>query len=79
MNATQARGDANMLEFVPFDDCWFDTGLPGPLVPLPTNFTCVRLNDGAFHWAPEMAAENVIASPSRIPSRAAVPAFSSST
>lgn len=79
MNATQARGDADMLEFVPFDDCWFDTGLPGPLVPLPANFACVRLDGGAFHWTSEMAAENVIASPLRIPSRAAVPAFSSST
>ncbi len=68
-----------MFEFVPFDDRWFDTGAPGPLVPLPANFTCVHLADGVFHWAPEMPAENVIASPSRSPSRAAVPAFSSST
>lgn len=66
-------------EFVPFDDCWFDDEPPGPLVPLPSNVTCVRSDDGVFHWVPEGRLENVITSPLRRPSFAAVPAFSSST
>lgn len=68
-----------MLEFVPFDDRWFDDQPPGPLVPLPLNFTCVRSRDGVFHWVPEARSENVITSPLRSPSLAAVPALSSST
>lgn len=68
-----------MREFVPFDDRWFDDEPPGPLVPLPGNFVCVHAGDGVFHWVPEGRPENVITSPLRKPSFAAVPALSSST
>ena len=68
-----------MREFVPFEDRWFDRDLPGPLVPLPSNFTCVHADDGVIHWVPEGKSENVITSPSRKPSFAAVPALSSNT
>ena len=68
-----------MLEFVPFDDRWFDSEPPGPLVPLPMNFTCMHDADGVFHWVPEGMPENVIRSPLRAPSFAAAPALSSST
>lgn len=68
-----------MLEFVPFDDRWFDGEPPGRLIPLPLNFTCMHDANGAFHWVPEGMPENVITSPARAPSVAAVPAFSSST
>ena len=68
-----------MREFVPFDDRWFDDDLPGPLVPLPPNFTCVHAGDGVFHWVPEGTSEKVITSPLRKSSFAAVPALSSST
>lgn len=68
-----------MLEFVPFDDRWFDDEPPGPLVPMPVNFTCVRSDDGAFHWVPEGRPETPMTSPLRTPSFAAAPALSSST
>lgn len=68
-----------MREFVPFDDRCFDEEPPGPLVPLPANFTCVRTDDGILHWVPECLAEKVITSPIRMPNLAAVPALSSST
>lgn len=68
-----------MLEFVPFDDRWFDGEPPGPLVPLPLNCVCLRTDDGVFHWVPEGACGSVIAAPICSPSFAAVPAFSSST
>ena len=69
-----------MREFVPFDDRWFDEGLPGPLVPLPGCFTCVHGDDGAFHWvAEDDRFEKTITSPMRAPIFAAVPALSSST
>ena len=68
-----------MREFVPFDDRWFDSEPPGPLVPLPSNYTCRRCRDGVFHWVPEDTLENVITSPLRNPSFAAMPALSSST
>lgn len=68
-----------MREFIPFDDRWFDSEPPGPLVPLPRNYTCKRCEDGVFHWLPEARLENVIVSPLRKPSFAAVPALSSST
>lgn len=68
-----------MREFVPFDDRWFDEELPGRLVPLPMNFTCMHDNNGVFHWVPEATPDKVIASPMRAPSFAAVPALSSST
>lgn len=68
-----------MREFVPFDDRWFDTGLPGTLVPLPCDCDCIRTADGVFHWVPAAGPDSVSTSPLRIPSRAAVPALSSST
>ena len=68
-----------MREFVPFDDRWFDDDLPGPLVPLPANVTCVRAGDGVFHWVPEGTSEKVITSPVCKSSFAAAPALSSST
>lgn len=68
-----------MREFVPFDDRWFDSEPPGPLIPLPMNFTCTHDPDGVFHWVPERVPENVIRSPLRASSFAAVPALSSST
>lgn len=73
------QGDPKVREFVPFDDRWFDDDPPGLLVPLPSNFTCVRSDDGVFHWVPEGKLEKVITSPLRTPSFAAVPALSSST
>lgn len=68
-----------MREFIPFDDRCFDEEPPGPLVPLPRGLTCVRADDGSFHWVPEGGCEKVNASPLRTPSLAAVPALSSST
>ncbi len=68
-----------MREFVPFDDRWFDSEPPGRLVPLPSNYTCRRCEDGIFHWVPEGTLENVITSPLCKPSFAAMPALSSST
>lgn len=69
-----------MREFVPFDDRWFDEGLPGALVPLPGNFVCMHGDDGAFHWvAEDDRLEKSMMSPLRTPSFAAVPALSSST
>ncbi len=69
-----------MREFVPFNDCWYDEDPPGALVPLPANFTCVRDRKGVFHWvADDGRLEKTITSPLRVPIRAAVPAFSSST
>lgn len=68
-----------MLEFVPFDDHWFDCEPPGPLIPLPVNCAYMRDANGVFHWVPEGVPENVIVSPLRTPSLAAVPALSSST
>ena len=68
-----------MREFIPFDDRWFDEDPPGPLVPLPRNFTCMRGENGVFHWVPEAMLDSVITSPMRAPSFVAVPALSSST
>lgn len=66
-------------EFIPFDDRWFDAEPPGQLVPLPMNFTCVRSDDGVFHWVPEGKSEKTIRSPLRTSNFAAMPALSSST
>lgn len=68
-----------MHEFIPFDDRWYDSEPPGPLVPLPRNFTCVQSNDGVFHWVPGETSGKVTTSPLRTPSFAATPALSSST
>lgn len=78
MKASQGKETA-VREFIPFDDRWYDTEPPGPLVPLPSNAACVRSDDGVFHWVPEGTPEKVITSPLRTPSLAAVPALSSST
>ena len=79
MERVEGARRPEVREFVPFDDRWFDADPPGPLVPLPSNFTCVHAADGAFYWVPEGTSENVITSPLRKPSFAAVPALSSST
>lgn len=71
--------ECRVHEFIPFDDRWFDAEPPGPLVPLPMDFTCVRSDDGVFHWVPEGRSEMRSTSPLRAPIRAAVPALSSST
>lgn len=68
-----------MREFVPFDDRWFDAEPPGPLVPLPLGCTCIRGDDGTFHWVRAATPDSVITSPLCNPSRCAVPALSSST
>lgn len=68
-----------MREFVPFDDGWFDDDPPGPLVPLPLGCTCVRTDDGTFHWVRAVTPDSVIASPLCNPSLRVVPALSSST
>lgn len=68
-----------MVEFVPFDDRWFDAEPPGALLPMPAHLACRRTADGVFHWVPDDAPEIVIASPLCRPSFAAVPALSSST
>ena len=71
--------ETGVREFIPFDDRCFDEDPPGPLVPLPGNYACVRCDDGVFHWLPAGTSEKVSVSPSRTPSFAAVPALSSST
>lgn len=68
-----------MREFIPFDDRWYDAEPPGLLVPLPMNFTCVRNDDGVFHWVPEGRSGKPRTSPLRAPILAASPALSSST
>lgn len=68
-----------MLEFVPFDDRWFDGEPPGRLIPLPANFTCMHDAQGVAHWVPPGMPENVITLPVCTPSFAAVPALSSNT
>jgi hypothetical protein len=71
-----------MLQFIPFDDRWFDADElpPGPLVPYHVGMACVRpCPDDRDHWLPGGKLTNVTASPPRKPSFAATPAFSSST
>ena len=72
-----------MLQFIPFDDRWFDSGdaLPGPLVPYHVgvpcaHFVCKNVKD---HCAAEGTSVKLAVSPSRMPSFEAASAFSSST
>jgi hypothetical protein len=75
-----SKGKENRVrEFIPFDDRWYDSEPPGPLVPLPMNASCVWDEGGVFHWVPECRPEAPRTSPLRAPIRAAVPALSSST
>ena len=72
-----------MLQFVPFDDRWFDAGElpPGPLVPYHVGVACAHVGettDLGYCVAGGMPVK-VAVSPSRTSSFAAVPAFSSST
>ena len=71
-----------MLQFVPFDDRWFDAGEvpPGPLVPYHVGVPCAHpVQSDADQCVAEGALTKVATSPSRTPSLAAAPAFSSST
>ena len=72
-----------MLQFVPFDDRWFDAGeaMPGPLVPYHVgvpcaHFACEGEEDQCVVGGTLM---NFATSPSRTPSFAATPPFNSST
>ena len=72
-----------MLQFIPFDDRWFDAGeaLPGPLVPYHVGVACARTprDGGDDHCVAAGTPSSLIVSPSRTPSFAAAPAFNSST
>ena len=72
-----------MLQFIPFDDRWFDAGEvpPGPLVPYHVGVPCARsaYADAETHCVVDGTLMKVATSPSRTPNLAAVPAFSSST
>lgn len=71
-----------MLQFIPFDDRWFDAEElpPGPLVPYHVGITCAYpRQDKPDHWLAGGTLTNVAASPSRKPSFAPSPAFNSST
>ena len=71
-----------MLQFIPFDDRWFDADElpPGPLVPYHVGVACAHPNQNEpDHWLAGGTPTNVTASPSRKPSLAATPAFNSST
>lgn len=71
-----------MLQFVPFDDRWFDSGeaMPGPLVPYHVGVACSHVEDGVEDYCVAGGTlMNSALSPSRIPSFAAAPAFNSST
>lgn len=72
-----------MLQFIPFDDRWFDAGeiMPGPLVPYHVGVPCLRSADGrdGDHCAAGGTSMNFAMSPSRTPSFAASPPFNSST
>ena len=72
-----------MLQFIPFDDRWFDAEEmpPGPLVPYHAGMACAHAvrHDGDDQCTAGGTLTNVAISPSRRPSFAAAPAFSSST
>ena len=72
-----------MMQFIPFDDRWFDAGeaMPGPLVPYHVGVPCAHVTserDGD-HCVADGTLMNVPMSPLRAPSFAATPPFSSST
>lgn len=72
-----------MLQFIPFDDRWFDAdeALPGRLVPYHVGVVCaphVRA-DLFAHCAAVETSSSFIASPTRAPNLTAAPALSSST
>lgn len=70
-----------MLQFIPFDDCWFDAGeqMPGPLVPYHVGVPCARDGFDESYCVVGGTLMNLAASPSRAPSLAAPPPFNSST
>ena len=71
-----------MLQFVPFDDRWFDAGElpPGPLVPYHVGVPCAHAGEsGADQCVAGGTSMKVATSPSCTPRRAVVPALSSST
>ena len=72
-----------MLQFIPFDDRWFDAGeaMPGPLVPYHVGVPCAHIipESDEDHCAAGGTPMNFAVSPSRTPSFAAMPASSSST
>lgn len=72
-----------MLQFVPFDDRWFDAGeaMPGPLVPYHVGVPCLHARNEHIegHCAVGGTLMNFATSPSRTPSFAATPPFNSST
>lgn len=72
-----------MLQFIPFDDHWFDDAgpMPGLLVPYRAGMSRARGVSGlpVFQCEAVETFSNVMTSPSRTPSFDATPAFSSST
>lgn len=72
-----------MLQFIPFDDRWFDAGedMPGPLVPYHVGVPCAHLTEPGLedHCAVGGTLMKVAMSPTRAPTLAATPPFSSST
>lgn len=72
-----------MLQFIPFDDRWFDTGedMPGPLVPYHVGVPCAHAAEESRgdHCAAGGTLMNFAMSPSRTPSFAATPPSNSST
>ena len=72
-----------MLQFIPFDDRWFDAGeaMPGPLVPYHVGVPCLHAGDerGEDHCAVGGTLMNFATSPARMSSLAAAPPFNSNT
>lgn len=72
-----------MLQFIPFDDRWFDAGeeMPGPLVPYHVGVPCAHVTDEdpQDHCTAGGTLMKVAMSPTRAPSFAAAPPFNSST
>ena len=72
-----------MLQFIPFDDRWFDSGeaMPGPLVPYHVGVPCAHITDEELgdHCAAGGTLMKVALSPTCTSSLAAAPPFSSST
>lgn len=71
-----------MLQFIPFEDRWFDAGgsLPGPLVPYYVGVNCAPPDAGELdHCVAGGTLLKTAMSPSRTPNSEATPAFSSKT